>query len=132
VPIVEHDDVVEQFTADGADEPFRHPVLPRAAAAGAGRFDAHGPEYPRHLPGENRVAVEDQVPRGTVVRERFPQLLGDPPCRRMLGDVPVDDVASPVLDHEQHVQQAKARRGHGEEVHRGDDLAMPQVSASDG
>jgi hypothetical protein len=41
----------------------------------------------------------------------------------MLGDVPVGDVAPAVPDHEEHVEQAKGRR-HGEEVHRGDDLAM--------
>jgi len=42
----------------------------------------------------------------------------------MLGDVPVGDVAAAMPDHEEHVEQAEARRRHGEEVHRGDDLAM--------
>ena len=82
VPIVEHDDVVEQLTADGADKALSHPVLPGAAVAGAGRFDVQGPHRPGDLRGEDRVAVEDQVPRRAVIRKRLPQLLDDPLSRR--------------------------------------------------
>src|SRR6266545_914664 len=114
----------EQLTAEGADNALRHPVLPRPPVARAGWFDVQGPHRPRDLRGEDRVAVEDQVTRCAVIWKGLPQLLDDPPCRWMLGDVPVGDVAPAVPDHEEHVEQAKARRRHGEEVHRGDDLAM--------
>jgi hypothetical protein len=36
MPIVEHDDVVEQLTAEGADEALRHPRSARACGSSCG------------------------------------------------------------------------------------------------
>ena len=41
VPFIEHDDVIEQLTAKGADKPFNKRILPRTPRYGTDLFDAH-------------------------------------------------------------------------------------------
>jgi len=57
-------------------------------------------------------------------RECFAQLLHNPSCSRMSGNVEVQDAAPSVLDDEEAVEQAERQRRHGEEVDGGGHLAM--------
>src|ERR1035441_5431916 len=86
VSLVENDDMIEQVSPATADETLGDAVLPRAAEAGALRLDAEALDSADSLFAEIRGAVEDQIPRRFVVRERLAQLLRDPRARRMLGD----------------------------------------------
>src|SRR6266536_1345655 len=111
--VIEDDRVVEQLAPDASHEALGDAVLPRAPVAGARRFDAHGAYRPDHLLGEDRVAVEDQVPRSTFERERLPKLLADPVRGRVLRDVPVRAVPPAVAgDFSSHWVPESGAAGH--------------------
>jgi hypothetical protein len=78
MPLVEHDDVIEQVPAATPDEAFRDSVLPRTSEAGRLRFDAEALDGADNLLIEVRSAVEDQITRSRVIGKRLPQLLCDP------------------------------------------------------
>ena len=73
--VVEHDDMVEELAPDAADPTFGDAVLPRAPWGGAGRLRAERPHHRNDLRGEDAVAVEHEVTRSGVERERLAQLL---------------------------------------------------------
>jgi hypothetical protein len=52
------------------------------------------------------------------------QLLANPASGRLVGDIELQNLAPVVVDDEETVQQAESDRGHGEEVHCGDSLAV--------
>jgi hypothetical protein len=63
---IERDDMVEQLSAHAADPSLGDTVLPRAAICCPARFNAkrlQSGDYPHR---ENRVAIEDQMPRHDV------------------------------------------------------------------
>jgi len=66
----------------------------------------------------------DEVPGSSVERERFSKLSDDPFGRWVVGRVEVDDATATVVDDEEPVKDAHARRWNGEEVHRGGQVAM--------
>jgi hypothetical protein len=88
------------------------------------RFDAEGPHRGDDLGGERRVTVEDEVSDSGDERERLAELLDDPRCCGMVGNVEPKDASSAMVDCEPDVQDPKGRRRDHEEVHRGDHIAM--------
>ena len=62
------------------------------------------------------VSVPDDVLRRRVIGEGVDQLLTCPLRGRTLGDVEVHDASALVLEHEEHVQDAKRGCGHDKEV----------------
>ena len=73
-----------------------------------------------HATNEGRaldlVSVPDEMLRGRVVGEGVHQLLTCPPGGRTIGDVEVHDASALVLEHEEHVQDAKRGCGNDKEV----------------
>ncbi len=59
VVLGDHDDVIEQFPPDAADEALRRPVLPWASERGVPGTDAEGRDRGGDFGGEDRVVVED-------------------------------------------------------------------------
>ncbi len=99
--------------------PFCHGLLGAVGGLRAERL--HG----RHdLGGEHRVAVEDEVPRSVVERERLAELLHDPRRRGVLGHVEPKDASSAMRDHEPDVQDPERHHRDGEEVHGCDHVAV--------
>jgi hypothetical protein len=116
--------MVEQLLAAAAHPAFRGSVLPWRPIRRAGWFRAHGLHHADDRAGEDRVAVEDEVLRRRIERERLAELLHDPRRGRVFRHVEVHDLASTVPDHEQDVEEPERRRADDEEVHRGDHLAV--------
>ena len=73
--LVEHDDVVEQFAAEGADDPLAVGILPRRSGGGPDRFDAERLQTVVDFPAEDAIVVMNQEPRCLVERERLLKLL---------------------------------------------------------
>jgi hypothetical protein len=67
--------------------PVPDPTLPRAAVRRPRGLDPERPDRRDDFRGEDRVAVEDQVPRPDREREGLAQLLDDPRRGRMIGDL---------------------------------------------
>ena len=56
---------------------------------------------------EDRVAVEDQIPRFGLEGEGFSQLLDDPGGARVEGGIEVEDPSSVVMDDEPAIQDTR-------------------------
>src|SRR5262249_1684453 len=121
---VEYDDVVEQLSAYTSDPALRDSILPRAAVCSPRRFDAERRHRRYDLRGENRIAVEDQMPRRRLEPERLPQLLDDPRRCRLVGDVEVEDATTRMIDCEPRIDQMERHRRDYEEIHRRDRVAV--------
>jgi hypothetical protein len=74
--------------------------------------------------GERAVAVEDEVARGGVERERLAELLHDPRRVGLVGYVEVTDPSSAMFDHEPDIEEPEGHRRDNEEVHGGDGVAV--------
>ena len=59
---------------------------------------------------KDEVAIEDEIFRSSVVGKRLTQLLNNPSRRRVEGGVEVNDVPTAVLDDEEAVTAAGAKR----------------------
>jgi len=73
---------------------------------------------------EDRIPIEDQVPRRRVERERLAELLDDPRRRGVLGRLEPNDASSAMRDHEPDAEDAERHRRNDEEVHGGDSVAV--------
>jgi hypothetical protein len=68
---------------------------------------------------------------GITFRKGFHDLLTRPFCRRRFRDAEVKNSPPPMLDHEEHEQDAQSNRRNGEEINR-DDLAQVIPGTSNG
>ena len=81
------EDVIETLAPDGADEPLRERVLPRAVRRGQDFTDSHALHaLPEHVTVD-RVSIAEEVERGGVVREGVHDLLGGPVGSGVFGHV---------------------------------------------
>src|SRR6266403_5020154 len=91
VPFAKDEYMIQTLTPDGADEPLREGVLPRAVRRREDFTDAHALHaLPEHVTID-RVAIAEEIRRGAVVREGVHDLLGRPGSGGMLGDIEVED-----------------------------------------
>ena len=60
----EDDHMIEKLAPAGPDPPFGDWILPGAAVRSAHGIDTKAPDRSRHLRGEDRVVVVDQVTGG--------------------------------------------------------------------
>jgi hypothetical protein len=109
---VQRDDVVEDLPPTTADPAFRDPVLPGRLHTRALRPEAGGLQESDHIGIEFRVVVQDDISIRTSLGERFPQLLHDPIGGGMGSDIEVQDLAPPVPDQEEAVQELKGQCGY--------------------
>ena len=121
---VQRDDVVEDLPPTTADPAFRDPILPGRLHTRALRLEAGGLQESDHIGIEFRVVVQDDISIRTSLGERFPELLHDPIGGGMGSDIDVQDLAPPVPDHEEAVQQPEGQGGYGKEIHGDDGLPV--------
>src|SRR5438093_12620553 len=89
VPFAKDEYVIQTLAPDGADEPLREGVLPRALRR---REDFTNTPALHALPEHvtvDRVAIAEEVGRGGVVREGVHALLVRPGSGRLLGVIAV-------------------------------------------
>jgi hypothetical protein len=121
---IDGDHMIEQIPATVANPAFSDAILPRTAKACALGLDTEALCSVDHRLVEIRATIEDQIPRSGIVRKRLANLLNNPITGRMLRYVEVQNPPPVVRDNEEAVQHPEGQRRHGEEVHRGDGLAM--------
>lgn len=97
---VEYDDVIEELTAAPTDPPLSYGILPGAAIGNAARPRAHRLDEADHSSAENRVAVEEEMPRRSLEGEGLSQLLDDPGGGGIEGGVEVKDPPTLMVDDE--------------------------------
>jgi len=87
MPLIHDDHMVEQIAAAIADPALRNSVLPRTAETGPLGLDAKALYRVDYFLVELSAAIEDQIARRGVVRERLAQLLNHPSTARVIGHV---------------------------------------------
>ncbi len=107
--LIQHDHVVKELAPAAAHPPFRYSVLPRAPEAGPHRTHLHVPEHAINFSREDGVAIQQQVLRATLERERLAQLLSDPGRCGMGRHVQVQYLTPIMPDDEEHVEERKGQ-----------------------
>src|SRR5215831_1417902 len=85
VPLVDHDHVVQTFSANTSDHPFRIAVLPRTPGRYRNLSDTQSIDSCREIMTIDPVTISYQVPRHGVVGKCFHHLLCRPSSRRVFG-----------------------------------------------
>jgi len=116
MPFVEHDEVVEAFPADGADDALGERILPRRMRGDENLANAHMREAALEDLAIDRVAIAEEVLRGGVVGERLDDLLRDPRGRWVVGDVDVKEFSTIVAEHDEGEEQPEGESRDDEEV----------------
>ncbi len=124
VRFVERDHVIQQFAATTSNPAFRDAVLPRRCDAGPLGFKTRCLEEGDNIGIELRVPIEDDVTVRAGLGECFSQLLDDPFCVWVRGDIRMQDLTSSMLNDEQAIEQLKGHGRHSEEVERYDHLPV--------
>ena len=99
--LIQGDDMVQDLAPATAHPPLRQTILPGRLNAGALRLQTRRLQKCDHLVVELGVSIQDDVAIWRCFRECFAQLLHNPSCSRMSGNVEVQDAAPSVLDDEE-------------------------------
>src|SRR5215470_16335944 len=113
---IQNYNMIQAFTANRADQPFREGILPGTPGRSDHFFHSQGVDPPAKLVAIDRVTIPDQIPLGVTFRKRLGHLLTRPFRRRMLGDAKVQNSPALVLDDQENKQYPQANRRHREEV----------------
>ncbi len=99
MPLSQYDHVIHALASDGAHQPFRKPILPRALRCchdfgSAQVSEAMAETFPIDL-----VPISDQIAWRRVFGECFQDLLSGPSRRRMLRHVEMHDAPAMMRQH---------------------------------
>jgi hypothetical protein len=117
MPLVQHDDMIEELSADTAHHALDVRILPRTSWGDEHFLNAHVPHPLPEGVTVDTIAVAQEIPRRFVPWERVYDLLGRPRCRRMFHHVAVHDL-SPFMREDHQNKEDLVRRGrHHKEIH---------------
>jgi hypothetical protein len=102
MPLVEDDDVVEEFPTKAANHPLHIGILPRRARSRDDLIDAQTFNPSRNPLTDNAIAVSNQITWSCIERKRLNELLSCPVGRRMFRDVEVDNAPSIMGQDDEH------------------------------
>jgi len=116
---IEHDDVIQKFSAQATNYALNIGVLPRRSRRGHNLVNTQARQPSLNPITKYAIAVTQQIPRGRIERKRFHNLLGCPLRGRMFRHVEVDDFAAIVRQDDENEQYFECRRWHDKEVDSG-------------
>src|SRR6266851_4303460 len=116
VSLVQDDDLVEQFAAEGANDAFGEGVLPGRAWRSENFGQPHALRSSPELATVDAVAIAQEVAGRRVIGERLDDLLRSPSGSGGIGDVEVHDLSAMMQQHHEHVEHPEGRSRHDKEV----------------
>jgi len=116
------DHVIEKLPANASNGALRGSVLPGASQCGSLQLHTKALDRVVYRRREDRIAVMDDEPMGSLIGERLTELLDHSASGWVRGDIEVENCPPSVIDREPDVQQAKSNRWDDEEVHACDHL----------
>ena len=124
----EDNQMIEAFTANRSDDAFHIGTLPGRPGCREYFRYAQVPDLAVEIVAEDAIAITQQVTRDLVKRESFPQLLASPLGGRMGGDIEMEDPATVMSQHQEHVEDLEPNRGNREEIdrHQGLDVVVEE------
>ena len=108
---VQDRNVVQTLASDGADEPFREGVLPRAPRSREDFTDPHALHAVLECMAVDPVAIAKEIRRCAVIGKGLYDLLGGPVGGGVLGHVEVDDASAMVNQHDENKRTRKRAVG---------------------
>jgi hypothetical protein len=114
--LAQHDHMVKELSPQRSDESLDERILPRTAAGGTNFLDAATVRKGSYAVAIQAVIVPEEILGLQAKGHRFTQLLDHPIQVRMSGHGKVYDLASAVVEDEEHVQRGKAERGDRKEI----------------
>src|SRR5215831_12365309 len=118
MPLIDHDDVVQAFSANASDHPFRIAVLPRTP----GRYRNLPDTYSINSRGEvvsvDSITIAHQVARHSVVGKCLHELLCRSRGSRVFRDIEMQNTSTVMRKDNENVQHSELQSRNGEEVDR--------------
>src|SRR5262249_10008564 len=111
VSLAEDEHVIQALAPDGADEPFRERILPRALRGGEYIFDPHALQTVQKSMTVDAIAVAEEIGRRGLVRKGIHELLSCPVGGRVLSHIEVDDPPAMVSEHDENEEDAQTHVG---------------------
>src|SRR5262245_21053731 len=104
MPLSQHDHVIEAFSANASDKPFRERILPRTFCCSEHLCDSHSLNSVSEMVTVDTITVSYQISRCRIVRKRFDDLLCRPLCSGMLRDIEMQHTTTLMRQHHEHKQ----------------------------
>src|SRR2546425_4979313 len=121
MPFSEHDHVIEAFSANTSNEPFREWILPGTFRCSEHLLDSHSLNPVSEITTVHPVTVTDQISWCSIFRKRFDNLLRGPFCSGMVGDIEMQHTPTLVRQYDENKQHLQLHCGNSKEVN-GDQL----------
>src|SRR5215471_16148629 len=118
VPLVHDDHVVQAFSANTSDNPFRVAVLPRTSSRYRNLLDTQCIHSCCEIVTIDPVTISYQVARHGVVGKCFDDLLCRPSSGRVFGNTKMQDTATVMGEDDENIQHAELYGRNCEEVDR--------------
>ena len=120
--LAEHNNMIQAFAANGANEPFHISPLPGRVGRRQHLFDPHRLDLTDKLLTEDPIAVAQQIAWRTLPRKSVPKLLHRPLNCQMSGDANLENAPAIMRQHQEHAEYLEPNCWHSEKVHRHDTL----------
>ena len=130
VAFVEHDDEIEAFATDRADDAFSEGILPGSARGDEDLANAHVLNQALEVGAVGGVAIAEEVGGAGLVRERVDDLLSRPRGGGVVSDADVEEFSAVVAKDHEAEEQAKRQGRHDEEVNGRDLVAVSSQKGS--
>ena len=117
MPLVQHNDMIKELSADTADDALDIGILPRTSWGNQHLFSAHVPHLLTESVTVDPIAVAQEILRCLVPGERLHHLLCRPLRRRVFRDIHVHDAASVVGEDHEDKEHLVRHGGHEKKVH---------------
>src|SRR5215472_4863082 len=107
VPLVDHDHVVQTFSANTSDNSFRIAVLPRTPGRYRNLLDTQSIHSCREIMTIDPITISYQVARHYFLRKRFDDLLRRPSSGRVFRHIEMQNTATIKRQNHEDIQHAE-------------------------
>src|SRR5262245_38307553 len=118
MPLIDHDDKVQAFSANASDHPFRIAVLPRTPSRYRNLPDTHSINSRGEVVSVDPITIAHQVARHSVVGKCLHELLCRPCGSRLFRDIEMQNTSTVMRKDDENVQHTELQSRNGEEVER--------------
>src|SRR5215831_15929100 len=94
VPLIDHDDMVQAFSANASDHPFRIAVLPRTPSRCRNLPDTHSINSRGEVVSVDPITIPYEVARHSVVGKCLHELLCCPRGSRVFRDIEMQNTST--------------------------------------
>src|SRR5215471_6285709 len=116
MPLIDHDDMVQAFSANASDHPFRIAVLPRTPSRYRNLPDTDSINSRGEVVSVDPITIAHQVARHSVVGKCLHELLCRPRGSRVFRDIEMQNTSTIMREDDENVQHTELQSRNGEEV----------------